>query len=571
MVTDMGVSTSMDVQDAAVQAQLAIGLPIDQPSLPADSLLAMWQQAVTDSGERPAFTCLGQTLSYAEIDQLAERIAGYFHTQLKLVAGDRLAIQLPNLLQYPIVVVAAWKLGLVIVNTNPMYTHRELVHQFNDSGAKAVVVLDQFYGILQAALPETGIEHVIVTRAIDLLPQPKKSLLAAVTKVLGKRPSLPADGIIGFTDMLALQSTYPSHAPVYEDICALQYTGGTTGVSKGVMLTQGSLMSNVAQTLAMISAGGRSVQHFTTVSPLPLYHIYAWMLNMGLMPATRGHSVLIPDPRNIPMFVGAIKSLKFEIFCGLNSLFVALLQDSKFQKLDFSSLQITLSGGMALMDAVAHQWHEATGCVVSEGYGMTESSPVISMNPSGSEKIGTAGIPLSGTEIKVVDENGVEQQVGGVGELCVRGAQVMKGYWQRDAQTDEVIVDGWLHTGDIVAVDEQGYIKIVDRLKDMIIVSGFNVYPNELEQALTLHPDVSECAAIGLADSKAGEVVKMFVVASNASLTAEQIIEFCKQHMAGYKVPKYVEFRNDLPKSNVGKVLRKELKAEEQAKLEAEI
>jgi long-chain acyl-CoA synthetase len=557
----------MKVQEAAEAAQLAIGLSSQQPSLAADSLLGLWQQAVADCGERPAFTCLGQTLSYAEIDQLAERIAGYFHNQLKLEAGDRLAVQLPNLLQYPVVVVAAWKLGLVIVNTNPMYTHRELVHQFNDSGAKAVVVLDQFYNTLQAALPETGIETVIVTRAIDLLPQPKKTLLTVATKLLGKRPGLPAKGIVSFTVMLAGQSAYPLHKPAYEDICALQYTGGTTGVSKGVMLTQGSLMSNVAQTMAMVSAGGRSVTHFTTVSPLPLYHIYAWMLNMGLMPATRGHSVLIPDPRNIPMFVSAIKSLKFEIFCGLNSLFVTLLQDSKFQKLDFSKLQITLSGGMALMDAVAHEWHEATGCVVSEGYGMTESSPVISMNPSGSEKIGTAGIPLPGTEIKVVDENGIEQEVGGVGELCVRGAQVMKGYWQREAQTAEVIVDGWLHTGDIVAVDEQGYIKIVDRLKDMIIVSGFNVYPNELEQALTLHPDVIECAAIGLADPKAGEVVKMFVVTSSASLTAEQVIEYCKANMAGYKVPKFVEFRDDLPKSNVGKVLRKELKAEEKAKL----
>ena len=557
----------MNVQDAAEKAQLAIGLSNQQPALPADSLLGLWQQAVADSAERPAFTCLGQTLSYAEVDLLAERIAGYFYTHLKLEAGDRLAVQLPNLLQYPIVVVAAWKLGLVIVNTNPMYTHRELVHQFNDSGAKAVVVLDQFYDTLQAALPETGVKHVVVTRAIDLLPQPKKTLLTAVTKLLGKRPGLPAQGIVGFTDMLVGQSAYPRHTPACEDICALQYTGGTTGVSKGVMLTQGSLMSNVAQTMAMVSAGGRSVKYFTTVSPLPLYHIYAWMLNMGLMPATRGHSVLIPDPRNISMFVSAIKSLKFEIFCGLNSLFVALLQDSKFQKLDFSKLQITLSGGMALMDAVANQWQEATGCVVSEGYGMTESSPVISMNPSGFEKLGTAGIPLSGTEIKVVDESGVEQQVGGVGELCVRGAQVMKGYWQRDEQTAEVIVDGWLHTGDIVTVDEQGYIKIVDRLKDMIIVSGFNVYPNELEQALTLHPDVLECAAIGVADPKAGEVVKMFVVANSASLTAEQVIEFCKANMAAYKVPKFVEFRNDLPKSNVGKVLRKELKAEEVAKL----
>jgi long-chain acyl-CoA synthetase len=557
----------MKVQEAAEKAQLAIGLSCQQPALAADSLLGLWQQAVADSAERPAFTCLGQTLSYGEVDAMAERIAGYFHTELKLEAGDRIAVQLPNLLQYPIVVVAAWKLGLVIVNTNPMYTHRELVHQFNDSGAKAVVVLDQFYNTLQAALPETGVEHVVVTRAIDLLPQPKRSLLTAVTKVLGKRPRLPSTGIVRFNDMLVGKSAYPYHIPAYDDISALQYTGGTTGVSKGVMLTQGSLMSNVAQTMAMVSAGGRSVKYFTTVSPLPLYHIYAWMLNMGLMPATRGHSVLIPDPRNISMFVGAIKSLKFEIFCGLNSLFVALLQDSKFQKLDFSTLQITLSGGMALMDAVAEEWQQATGCVVSEGYGMTESSPVISMNPSGTEKIGTAGIPIPGTEIKVVDENGIDQEVGGVGELCVRGAQVMKGYWHREAQTAEVIVDDWLHTGDIVVVDEQGYIKIVDRLKDMIIVSGFNVYPNELEQALTQHPNVLECAAIGIADPKAGEVVKMFVVANNDSLTTEQVVEFCKANMAAYKVPKYVEFRADLPKSNVGKVLRKELKAEEKAKL----
>ncbi|MDO7636776.1 MAG: AMP-binding protein, partial [Porticoccaceae bacterium] len=362
------------------------------------------------------------------------------------------------------------------------------------------------------------------------------------------------------------QGDASAHSPALADICALQYTGGTTGVSKGVMLTQQSILSNIAQALEIVAIGGHSIKHFTTVSPLPLYHIYAYMLNMGLMPATRGHSLLIPDPRNIPAFVKTIKNVKFEIFCGLNSLFVGLLQNKEFQKMDFSSLSLTLSGGMALMDAVAHDWERVTGCVVSEGYGMTESSPIISMNPSGFQKIGTAGIPIPGTEIKVVDEHGVEQEVGGVGELCVRGAQVMRGYWQREAQTAEVIVDGWLHTGDIVTVDEEGYVKIVDRLKDMIIVSGFNVYPSELEQTLTLHPAVLECAAIGVADNKAGEVVKMFVVASDPNLTQEQVIEYCRANMAGYKVPKFVEFRNDLPKSNVGKVLRKELKAEELAK-----
>ncbi|KRP19836.1 MAG: AMP-binding protein [Porticoccaceae bacterium] len=556
----------MQVQDAVKKAQQRMGLTSEQPPLPAQSLLQLWQQAVADSADSPAFTCLGKTLTYGDVDKLADRAASYFYHEMNLRAGDRLAVQLPNLLQYPVVVVAAWKVGLVIVNTNPMYTHRELVHQFNDSGATVVVVLDQFYETLRAALPETGVKHVIVTRPIDLLPQPKKLLLAGVMKVLGKRPALPASEVIHFSQLLAAQGDAPAHSPALADICALQYTGGTTGVSKGVMLTQQSILSNIAQALEIVAIGGHSIKHFTTVSPLPLYHIYAYMLNMGLMPATRGHSLLIPDPRNIPAFVKTIKNVKFEIFCGLNSLFVGLLQNKEFQKMDFSSLSLTLSGGMALMDAVAHDWERVTGCVVSEGYGMTESSPIISMNPSGFQKIGTAGIPIPGTEIKVVDEHGVEQEVGGVGELCVRGAQVMRGYWQREAQTAEVIVDGWLHTGDIVTVDEEGYVKIVDRLKDMIIVSGFNVYPSELEQTLTLHPAVLECAAIGVADNKAGEVVKMFVVASDPNLTQEQVIEYCRANMAGYKVPKFVEFRNDLPKSNVGKVLRKELKAEELAK-----
>ena len=556
----------MRVQDAAEQAHQRLGISSQQPQPPAQSLLHLWQQAVLDSADSPAFTCLGQTLSYAEMDRKADALAASLYNRFDLRAGDRIAVQLPNLLQYPMVVIAAWKLGLVIVNTNPMYTHRELVHQFNDSGAKAVVVLDQFYDTLTQALPETGVKHVVVTRAIDLLPQPKKGLLAVVTKLLGKRPSLPNSGFVPFTRMISdsQPGDYPLHNPTFDEICALQYTGGTTGVSKGVMLTQGSIMHNIAQALAMVNVGDDTIDNFTVVSPLPLYHIYAYMLSMGLIPAVRGHSLLIPDPRNISAFVGAIKNVKFEIFCGLNSLFVALMQDRGFQQLDFSNLKRTLSGGMALMDSVAEDWQKLTGCIVSEGYGMTEASPIVSMNPAGHQKIGTAGIPIPGTEIKVVGVDSEEQDVGGVGELCVRGAQVMKGYWQREEQTAETIVDGWLHTGDIVSVDEEGYIKIVDRLKDMIIVSGFNVYPNELEQALTQHPKVLECAAIGVADDKAGEVVKMFVVSSDPELTEEQVIEFCKSTMAGYKVPKYVEFREDLPKTNVGKVLRKELKAEQQ-------
>ena len=556
----------MLVQEAVLQAQKNSGIGSQQPDLTASSLLENWQQAVVDSSLHPAYTCLGQTLTYGEVDQLSRRVASYFQKKLKLSAGDRIAVQLPNLIQYPVVVVAAWKLGLVIVNTNPMYTVRELVHQFNDSGVKAVVVLDQFYETLCQALPDSSIEHVIVTRPVDLLPQPRNMLLSCAMKLMGKRPSLPRGQYIRFSEMLTGGTNYIPHKATIDDICALQYTGGTTGASKGVMLTQSCLVSNIAQSLSVISILDKPITHSIAVAPLPIYHIYAYSLCMGLMPATRGHTILIPDPRNIPLFVRAIKRFKFEIFIGLNSLFVALLENKDFKKLDFSKLRMTLSGGMALMESVANDWQAATGCIVSEGYGMTESSPVISMNPSGFEKIGTAGIPIPGTDIKVIDENGVEQEVGGVGELCVRGPQVMAGYWQREEQTAEVIVDSWLHTGDIVTVDEDGYIKIVDRLKDMIIVSGFNVYPNELEQALTLHPAVSQCAAIGVADNKAGEVVKMFVVSTDSELTEAKVIDFCKENMAGYKVPKFVEFRNELPMTNVGKVLRKDLKAEESNK-----
>ena len=555
----------MQVQDAISQAQQKTGIGSKQPDLPARSLLEIWQQAISDSSACPAYTCLGQTLSYGEVDQLSRRVASYFQKKLKLVPGDRIAVQLPNLIQYPIVVVAAWKLGLVIVNTNPMYTVRELVHQFNDSGVKAVVVLDQFYQTLCDALPDTAIEHVIVTRPLDLLPEPKRTLLSGAMKLMGKRPPLARDKHISFTDLISGGGNYIAHKASLDDVCALQYTGGTTGASKGVMLTQYSLLSNIAQSLHVTSILEKPLKNNIVVAPLPIYHIYAYSLCMGLIPATRGHTILIPDPRNIPLFVRSIKNFKFELFIGLNSLFVSLLENKDFKKLDFSNLKMTMSGGMALIESVADDWERTTGCIVSEGYGMTESSPVISMNPPGFERIGTAGTAIPGTEIKVIDQQGVEQPVDGVGELCVRGPQVMAGYWQREDQTAETIIDGWLHTGDIVTVDDQGYIKIVDRLKDMIIVSGFNVYPNELEQTLTAHPGVSQCAAIGVADTKAGEVVKMFVVRSDSELTATEVIDFCKQNMAGYKVPKFAEFRDELPMTNVGKVLRKDLKAQEKS------
>ena len=555
----------MLISDAVIRARKTVGMSAEQPAFPASSILRIWTQAVSDSSAKPAFSCLGQTLSYGEIDQLSRRLASYLQKTLKLKAGDRIAIQLPNLIQYPVAVIAAMKLGLVVVNTNPMYSARELVHQLSDSGVKVVIVLDQFYETLSKALPQTEVENVIVTRPIDLLKQPKQAVLSAIMKSLGKRPKIRGSNVIDFKDTLLVGGSYSPYSSSLDDICALQYTGGTTGASKGVKLTQAGLLSNIAQALDVISASPESLKYSVAVAPLPLYHIYAYSLCFGMFPAIRGHSVLIPDPRNIPLFVSAIKKFDFDIFCGLNSLFVALLNNQDFQKLNFNHLKITLSGGMALMKSVADDWQKVTGCIVSEGYGMTESSPVISMNPLGFQKIGTAGIPVSGTDIKVVDDQGKEQLVDGIGELCIRGGQVMAGYWKQPEQTAETIVEGWLHTGDIVSVDKDGYISIVDRLKDMIIVSGFNVYPNELEQVLTGHPSVAQCAAIGVADAKAGEVVKMFVVKADKSLTQDEVIEFCSQNMAGYKVPKQVEFREELPTTNVGKVLRKDLKAEELA------
>jgi long-chain acyl-CoA synthetase len=550
----------MLIKSAVTQAQKKVGLSTAQPALPARSMLQVWTEAVSDSTSKPAFTCLGQTLSYGEIDQLSRRVASYLQKRLKLQAGDRIAIQLPNLIQYPVVAIAAMKLGLVIVNTNPMYSVRELVHQFNDAGVRAVIVLDQFYDVLAEAAPQTSVEHIIVTRPLDLMSPSKQKLLGGLMMLMGKRPKIKGQDIIDFKDLLAGGTSYGNHRASVDDICALQYTGGTTGPSKGVMLTQSCLTANVAQALDVISVAPESARYSVTALPLPLYHIYAFSLCVGVLPALRGHSVLIPDPRNIPLLIKAIKRSKIQIFCGLNSLFVALLENKDFRRLDFDQLKMTLSGGMPLMKSVADRWQKVTGCIVSEGYGMTESSPIISMNPPGFERIGTAGIPIPGTEIKVIDEAGNEQPVDGVGELCIRGAQVMAGYWNQPEQTAQTVVEGWLHTGDIVTVDNEGYITIVDRLKDMIIVSGFNVYPNELEQVLTTHQDVSQCAAVGVPDDKAGEVVKMFIVRSNSSLTESHVIEFCKKNMAGYKVPKVIEFRDSLPMTNVGKVLRKDLK-----------
>ena len=549
----------MLVTEAVKRGRQKIGVAQNTPSLMANSVLQLWTNAVSDSASAPAYTCLGQTLSYGETDQLARRVATYFQKKLNLKPGDRIAVQLPNIIQYPVVVIAALKLGLIIVNVNPMYSTREIIHQFNDSDVKTVVVLDQFYETVKKAAPETSLENIIVTRPIDLLPGPKQQVLKLLMRVSGKRKPISDKNIIWFKSLLKIGASYSTYRSSIDDVFALQYTGGTTGVSKGVKLTQKSLLANVAQCLDVIKINNDFLHCSTTISPLPLYHIYAYALCFGILPAIRGHSVLIPNPRDTVSFIKAIKKVKFDIFCGLNSLFVSLLESAEFKKLDFSNLKLTLSGGMALMPIVAEEWSKLTGCEISEGYGMTEASPVISMNPSGFQKLGSAGIPLAGTEVKVIDDTGAFKPVDQAGELCIKGPQMMDGYWNDDEKTSKTIIDGWLHTGDIVTVDKEGYVTIVDRLKDMIIVSGFNVYPTELEQTLTLHEKVAQCAAIGVEDKKSGEVVKMFVIKSDDSLSEDDVRQFCKENMAPYKVPKHIEFRDSLPMSNVGKVLRKEL------------
>ena len=549
----------MLVTEAVKRGRQKIGVAQNPPSLMANSVLQLWTNAVSDSASAPAYTCLGQTLSYGETDQLARRVATYFQKKLNLKPGDRIAVQLPNIIQYPVVVIAALKLGLIIVNVNPMYSTREIIHQFNDADVKTVVVLDQFYETVKKAAPETNLENIIVTRPIDLLPGTKQQALKLLMRVSGKRKPISDKNVIWFKSLLKIGASYSTYRSSIDDVFALQYTGGTTGVSKGVKLTQKSLLANVAQCLDVIKINNDFLHCSTTISPLPLYHIYAYALCFGILPAIRGHSVLIPNPRDTVSFVKTIKKVKFDILCGLNSLFVSLLESADFKKLDFSNLKLTLSGGMALMPFVAEEWSKLTGCKISEGYGMTEASPVISMNPSGFQKLGSAGIPLAGTEVKVIDDTGAFKPVDQAGELCIKGPQMMDGYWNDDEKTSNTIIDGWLHTGDIVTVDKEGYVTIVDRLKDMIIVSGFNVYPTELEQTLTLHEKVAQCAAIGVEDKKSGEVVKMFVIRSDESLSEDDVRQFCKENMAPYKVPKHIEFRDSLPMSNVGKVLRKEL------------
>lgn len=530
-----------------------------------ETVVDLFNEKVKTWGDKPAFTCMGKTLTYGELDVLSAQFAAYLQNSTDLEPGDRIALQMPNILQFPIAIWGAMRAGLVVVNTNPLYTDRELEHQMNDSGAKAIVVYAGMAAQVLRLQSKTPIERVIVTEIADMHPPIKRALVNTVVKRVKKMvPAYDASTTVSFRDALSEGKKF-SYRPVktgHEDPIIFQYTGGTTGVAKGAMLTNRNLIANMLQCYEFFQISLNDGEE-TFITPLPLYHIYAFTVHGMVLMYTGNHSVLIPNPRDIPAFVKELASNEFTGFVGLNTLFVALCNNEGFQKLDFSKLKFTISGGMALTHAAADQWEKITGCSVYEGYGMTESSPVISFNPPTFQQLGTIGIPAPSTEVRIVGEDGEVQPFGERGELCVRGPQVMKGYWNRPADTESTIdSDGFLKTGDIAILQEDGYLRIVDRKKDMIVVSGFNVYPNEIEDVLASHPDVVECAAIGVPSEKTGEAIKVFVVAQN-EVSEESLIAHCRENLTGYKVPKQFEFRDELPKTNVGKVLRRELRPTE--------
>ncbi|MEH6577948.1 MAG: AMP-binding protein [Amphritea sp.] len=529
------------------------------------SILEVFDRAFRQFSQNTAFSCMGHSLSYARLDKLSRDFAAYLQQHTGLVPGDRIAVQLPNILQYPVVVLGALRAGLVVVNTNPLYTPRELQHQFCDAGVKALVVLDHLAAEAEKVVEKTDIQQLIITRIADLHGPIKRPLINAVAKHLKKMiPAydLPQAQSLRSVLKAGARSTYTPVTAQPIDLAVLQYTGGTTGVAKGAMLTHANLVSNMLQLQASLGEDMKDGEE-VCIAPLPLYHVYAFTLHLLLISSKGGHSVLIPNPRDQPGLLNTLKKQRFSMFVGLNTLFVSLCQNHQFKRLDFSALKLTASGGMALTRDAAERWEKVTGCSVCEGYGLTECSPVVSMNPLSAIQLGSIGLPVPGTEVKTIDAKGAEVNRGEPGELCVRGPQVMAGYWQRPEATEEMIdKDGWLKTGDIAVIQEDGYIRIVDREKDMIVVSGFNVYPNEIEDIVVTHPDIVECAVVGVPNEKTGEAVKVFAVASNPALNISDLRSYCREMLTPYKLPVSLELRAELPKSNVGKVLRRELRDE---------
>ncbi|WP_312242397.1 long-chain-fatty-acid--CoA ligase FadD [Pantoea sp.] len=546
--------------------------PADVPAeINADrytSLVDLFEQAAERYADKPAFENMGQQLTFRQLESQSRAFAAYLQQGLKLQKGERVALMMPNLLQYPVALFGALRAGMVVVNVNPLYTPRELKHQLNDSGAGAIVIISNFAHTLEKIVAETAIKHVILTRMGDELAPVKATLVNFVVKYIKKLvPKYDLPGAIAFRSALQEGALMAYQRPdiLNSDLAFLQYTGGTTGVAKGAMLTHRNMQANLEQTKATYGSLLRDGKEHV-VTALPLYHIFALTVNALLFLELGGHNLLITNPRDIPGFVKALGKFPFTALTGVNTLFNALLNEPQFHKLDFSTLRLSAGGGMAVQKAVAERWEKLTGHYLLEGYGLTECSPLVSVNPYNiTSHTGSIGLPVPSTDIRILDEQGNEVPAGEPGELCIRGPQVMSGYWQRPKETEEVLKNGWLHSGDIVTVDQEGFIRIVDRKKDMILVSGFNVYPNEIEDVLMQHPKVREAAAISVPSDLSGEAVKVCVVKKDPTLTKEELLDHCRRQLTGYKVPKIIEFRDELPKSNVGKILRRELRDEAKA------
>lgn len=530
------------------------------------SLIDMFETAVAKYADQPAFINMGATLTYRKLEESSRAFAAYLQNELKLQKGDRVALMMPNLLQYPIALFGVLRAGMVVVNVNPLYTPRELKHQLIDSGAKAIVVVSNFARTLEEVVDKTPVKSVIITSLGDQLSAPKRTLVNFVVKYIKKLvPKYDLPHALSMRETLSRGRRMQYVKPVITggDLAFLQYTGGTTGVSKGAMLTHSNVVANVLQANGAYSPALRDGTEFV-VTALPLYHIFALTVNCLLFLHKGSQNLLITNPRDIPGFVAELKKYPFTALTGVNTLFNALVNSSDFAELDFSRLKLSIGGGMAVQKAVADKWQSITKTRLLEGYGLTEASPLLTCCPYNLDGYnGSIGFPAPSTLIQVRDDAGNVLPQGETGELFGKGPQIMKGYWQRPEETAKVIdKDGWLATGDIGYMDEQGFFYIVDRKKDMILVSGFNVFPNEVEEVVALHPKVIEVAAVGVPNDASGELVKVFVVAKDKSLTAEDIIKHCRVHLTGYKVPKLVEFRDELPKTNVGKILRRELRDE---------
>jgi len=541
------------------------------PGVPAEidpdrytSITALLEESFRTYGAQPAFACMGKQITYRQLDDLSQRLAAWFQSR-GIARGERIAIMMPNVLQYPVALAAILRAGYVVVNVNPLYTPRELEHQLKDSGAEAIVILENFASTLDAVIAKTRVKHVVVATMGDMLGIKGCLVNFVVRRVKKMVPAWTLPHHVSFNDALAVKAPFKRVEQKGDDVAFLQYTGGTTGVSKGATLLHRNLIANVLQSaewtapaLAKLPAGTQSV----TVAALPLYHVFALTVCGLLTIRMGGLAVLIPNPRDIGGMIKELHGYSITTFPAVNTLYNAMLNHPDFDKLDFSHLLVANGGGMAVQEAVAKRWFGKTNTPIIEGYGLSETSPSATCNPvTAHEYTGTIGLPLPSTEISIRDDAGNELAIGEVGEICIRGPQVMAGYWQRPEETAKVMTpDGFFRSGDVGVMDERGYVKLVDRKKDMILVSGFNVYPNEIEDVVAKLPGVFEVAAVGVPDEHSGETVKLFIVKKDAALTDKDVFEYCKTQLTGYKRPKIIEFRSELPKSNVGKILRRELR-----------